>query len=130
MVRNRYPKEITLREQPERFREIFGDCRFHEESVRKLLAGMAVVEVKDYLAAVESVQSEEKRVQMARLRSEAERYIFDPLYQPAVEAMSFASVCRFLGIDPGYARKAIRARTPEDLKGIVRRMSASVIDDE
>jgi hypothetical protein len=125
-------KERTLADQPALFREIFGGAEFPDQSVRKLLAAVALVEVKDYFLRPEQIKNPRARSRAARRKADADRYLFDPRYRPACPAFSFAVVCKTLGVDPGYARRGIREKTPDEIRAIIQRLTfhrASVGDE-
>ncbi len=116
-------KEIELAEAPEIFREIFGNCEFPPAQVRKLLAAVAVTVVQDFFKEPERQKDEKARRRLEAARADAERYIFDPTYLPHGDAFAFETVCRALGIDPDFARRGLRGRTPAQIKVIRRRVS-------
>lgn len=91
--------------------------------MRKLLAAVAVQIVQDFYKEPERQKDDKARRAAELARADAERYIFDPGYLPHGDAFAFATICRALGIDPDFARRGIREKTPAQVKIIRRRIS-------
>jgi len=120
---NRISGEPPLSWQPEVFREIFGNCEWPEQSIKKLMAAVVLLQVKDYFTNPDKFKCPEARTKAAKLRAEAENYLFEPDFRPACELFSFELICKTLDVDPGYARRGIRQRTAEEIRAIVQRLS-------
>ena len=114
---------MRLCDHPEIFAEIFGGSEYPLQAIRKLMAAVALVEVKDYFTCPERVRNPSVRARIAKNKAEADRYLFDPNYQPASRAFSFSTVCQFLGVDPEFARRGIRERTTGEIRDIIQRMT-------
>jgi hypothetical protein len=115
--------EPPLSWQPDVFQAIFGDCEYPPSAVKKLMAAVVLLEVKDYFTNPEKFKCPEARTRAAKLRAEAENYLFEPDFRPANPIFSFDLICKTLDVDPGYARRGIRQRTAEEIREIVQRMS-------
>ena len=120
---NRISGEPPLSWQPDVFLAIFGDCEYPPSSVKKLMAAVVLIQVKDYFTDPDKFKCPENRIRAAKLRAEAENYLFEPDFKPACAIFSFDLICRTLDVDPGYARRGIRQRTAEEIRSIVQRLS-------
>jgi hypothetical protein len=124
---HRRPRRLTeseppLRANPAAFHAVFGDCQYPAESVRKLMAAVALVTVKDYFVEPDRIKNRLARARAIADRRAAERYIFDRKADVGWQPFSFGAVCKALNIDPDFARRGIRRRSPDDIKGIVQRI--------
>lgn len=116
-------KETPLRSNPELYQEIFGGAEFPEPQVRKLMAAVALISVKDYYLQPEAQKNAADRRRKAREQAEAKHDIFDRGAMKPGAVFSFDTICQALGIDPDYARRSILTRSPDEIKGIVRRLT-------
>lgn len=121
-------RERPLRDQPDRFDEIFGNAKFPTEAVRKLMAAVALIVVKDYFVVPDKIKNPAARARAIADRTEAEQYIFDGRRSVEFHVFSFGSICKSLEIDPAFARRGIRKRSPEQIRGIVQRIACHRAD--
>lgn len=120
--------ERPLCDDPQRFAEIFGSAEYPLPSLKKLLAAVALIEVKDYLSRPRRIKNRAARAKIERRKAEASRYLFEP--DPEPTALAFAAICEILEVDPDYARRGIRARTPAEIRAIMRRLTHHRAKDE
>lgn len=121
-------REKPLRENPELFREIFGDAEFPRQAIRSLLTSLAAIEVEAYFIDPEKYADPKDRAAAGRDRDAAERYIFSG--RNKAWPFSFDSVCKTIGIDPDRTRAKIRVMTPEEFKQVKRIKNSRRFEDD
>lgn len=120
--------ERPLRDRPDRFAEIFGDAQYPSDAVRKLMAAVALTVVKDYFARPTEKMPAPQRERVIADKRSAECFIFQSRQSTEHYVFSFPAICKSLGIDPGFARRGIRKRSPSDIRGIVQRLTCHKAD--
>lgn len=120
--------EIPLAENPKLFAEIFGGCEYPNDAVRKLMAAVALTVIKDYFSRPTPAKTEREKLRIQAARKKARQYIFDDNAATMDYVFSFPAVCKSLGISTDYARRGISQRSPDEIRGIVQRLTCHRAD--